>query len=349
MAQASKPEAPIYPPLEVGPRTIPMPKHVSPEAQQYIAMPRVQLLSGAKYPPVQDKEGWRKHIAEVNAMMKVMEDFILPFCPVKLERTTMNGARVTEVTPASISPRHQKRVLMNIHGGAFVYGEGMIVEAAVAAHLGQIKVVAVDYRVPPDHGFPANLEDTTAVYRALLERYRPNDIAIFGTSAGGTYTATTVLKLRELGLPLPAAAGILTPAHNLGGVDSGGDTTFTNDGIDSALSGAKPADGGGPSVLFIGDHDPKDPLISPIYADFSKGFCPSYFLAGTRDFLLSSTVLLHRAVHRAGIKAELHVFEAMSHGFNIMAQLPEAREATIDMIRFFDECMDESENISGAP
>jgi len=341
MAAAPKPEATKYPPLEVGPRTIPMPKHVSPEAQQYIAMPRMELLSGSKYPPVQDKEGWRKHIVEVNGMMKMLEDMVLPSCPVTVNRTTMNGVRVAEVTPSSIAPRHQNRVLMNIHGGAFVYGEGMIVEAAVAAHLGQIKVVAVDYRVPPDHGFPTNLEDTTGAYRALLQRYHPTEIAIFGTSAGGTYTATTVLKLRELGLPLPAAAGILTPACDLSS-DGAGDTTFTNEGIDSALSGSRPAEGGGPSVLFIGDHDPKDPLISPIYADFIKGFCPSYFLTGTRDFLLSSTVLLHRAVHRAGIKAELHVFEAMSHGFNIIAQLPEAREATQDMIRFFDECMDEA-------
>ena len=61
---------------------------------------------------------------------------------------------------------------------------------------------------------------------------------------------------------------------------------------------------------------------------------------GTRDLLLSSTILLHRAVHRAGVKTELHVFEAMSHAFNIMAQLPEAREANLDMVRFFDECMD---------
>jgi acetyl esterase/lipase len=319
-----------------------MPKHVSPEAQQFIAMPRLNLLSAENYPPLHDREGWRKHIREVNAAMKVMEDFVLPLCPVTLERTTMNGARVTEVNPSSIAPGHQNRVLMNIHGGAFVYGEGMTMEAAVAAHLGQIKVIAVDYRVPPDHCFPANLEDTTAVYRALLQRYRPNSIAIFGTSAGGTYTATTVLKLRELGLPLPAAAGILTPACDLSGNNSGGDTTFTNDGIDSVLSGARPRDGTGPSMLFIGDQDPKNPLISPIYADFTKGFCPTYFLAGTRDFLLSSTVLLHRAVHRASIRTELHVFEAMSHGFNIMAQLPEAREATIDMVRFFDECMDQA-------
>jgi epsilon-lactone hydrolase len=151
---------------------------------------------------------------------------------------------------------------------------------------------------------------------------------------------TTILKLRELGLPLPAAAGVLTPACDLSGEDGGGDTTYTNNGVDSTLSGAPPKEGTGPGALFIDNHDPKDPLISPIYADYTQGFCPAYFLAGTRDFLLSSTVLLHRALHRARIKAELHVFEAMSHGFNILAQLPEAQEATRDMVRFFDECMD---------
>ena len=338
MAAATKPAIPTYAPLEIGPRTIPMPKRVSPEAQQYIAMPRMNLLDAGKYPPLSDKDGWRRNIAEVNGMMKMLEDMVLPLCPVTIERTTMNGARVAVVTPKSIATEHKNRVLMNIHGGAFIYGEGMTVEAAVAAHVGQIKVVAVDYRVPPDHCFPANLEDTTAVYRALLEQHRPGNLAIFGTSAGGTYTLTTILKLRELGLALPAAAGVLTPACDLSGYD-GGDTTYTNDGIDSALSGARPAEGTGPSALFIGNHDPKDPLISPIYADYTKGFCPAFFLTSTRDLLLSSTVLLHRAMHRAKVKTELHVFEALSHGFNIMAQLPEAREATRDMIRFFDECM----------
>jgi acetyl esterase/lipase len=317
-----------------------MPTHVSPEAREYIAMPRVNLLEPSKFPPLNDKEGWRKNIIEVNGMMKMMEDMVLPLCPVSVERTTMNGVRVAIVTPKNIVSKHHNRVLMNIHGGAFVYGEGSIMEAAVAAHVGQIKVIAVDYRVPPDHCFPANLEDTTAVYRALLEKNRPANLAVFGTSAGGTITMTTILKLRELGLPLPAAAGVLTPACDLSGEGGAGDTTYTNNGVDSTLSGSQAEEGTGPLALFIGNHDPKNPLISPIYADYTKGFCPSYFLAGTRDFLLSSTVLLHRAVHRAAIKAELHVFEAMSHGFNIMAQLPEAREATQDMIRFFDECMD---------
>jgi len=195
----------------------------------------MNLLEASKYPPLSDEEAWRKNIAEVNGMMKIMEDMVLPFCPVTVERTTINDVRVAVVTPKSTAPEHTNRVLMNIHGGAFVYGEGMTVEAAVAAHVGQIKVFAVDYRVPPDHCFPANLEDTTAVYGALLEQYGPSKIAIFGTSAGGTYTMTTILKLRDLGLPLPAAAGVLTPACDLSGSDARGDTTYTNDGIDSAL------------------------------------------------------------------------------------------------------------------
>jgi epsilon-lactone hydrolase len=339
MATAPKASRPAYAPLEVGPRTIPMPNHISREAKELIAMPRVNLIEPSKFPPLNDKDGWRKNIAEVNGMMKMVQDMILPLCPVSVERTTMNQARVAIITPQTISARHQHRVLMNIHGGGFIYGEGLITEAAVAAHFGQIKVVAVDYRVAPDHGFPASLEDGVAVYRALLEKNRPANLAIFGTSAGGTCTMTTILKLRELGVPLPAAAGILTPLCDLS--DAGpGDTSFTNNGIDSTFSGPPAEEGTGPLALFMGNHDPRDPLISPIYADYTKGFCPSFFLAGTRDFLLSSTVLLHRAVHRAGIKAELHVFEGMSHAFNMMAQLPEAQEAARDMMRFFDESMD---------
>ena len=325
--------------LQVGPRSIPIPKHISPEAQAMMAAPSLMSLSG-DYPPLHDKQGWREHIATVNNMMKMLDQMILSMFPVEIERKTLGGVRVAEVTPQRISGRHEGRVLLNIHGGAFVYGEGMLAEAVVAAALGEIKVVAVDYRVPPDHPFPANLEDTVGAYRELLKAYAPGSIAIYGTSAGGTYTATTVLKLRDLGLPLPAAAGILTPACDLS-QEVMGDSMFTNEGIDSVLGGARPKDDtSGPQRLFIAGADAKDPLISPIFADYTRGFCPSYLLTSTRDLLLSSTILLHRALHRAHVPCELHVFEALSHGFNVLAHLPEAREATLDMIRFFDEQME---------
>ena len=109
MEQASQSTPSNYSPLELGPRTIPMPEHVSSEAQQLIAMPRLNLLP-ASYPPLHDKAAWRKNIAEVNASMKTIEDLILPLCPVTVNRTQMNGARAIEVTPSIVAPRHQHRV-----------------------------------------------------------------------------------------------------------------------------------------------------------------------------------------------------------------------------------------------
>jgi acetyl esterase/lipase len=89
-------------------------------------------------------------------------------------------------------------------------------------------------------------------------------------------------------------------------------------------------------ALYAGSHDLRDPYLSPIFADFSKGFPPTLLSSGTRDLFLSNTVLLHRALRRAGIEAELHVFEAMSHG-GFFGKAPEDRELLGEHVRFIDE------------
>jgi len=306
-----------YPPLQIGPRTVPMPTSVSDAARQYLAMPRTVSLD-SNYPALDDKEGWRAHIAAVNAMIDQMEQMIVRACAIEVERTTINGVRAAIVRPKNPDPRFEGRVLMNIHGGAYIYCEGGIMEAAVIANAGAT-VVAVDYRVCPDHPFPANIEDSAAVYRGLLDSHAPEQIAIYGTSAGGTFTLTSSLYIRQLGLPLPGALGVLTPQHDLSG--TAGDTSYAFDGLDVALSGTRPADGLGPAFVFANGHAIADPLISPIFGDYA-GFPPTYFLSGT---------------HNAGVKTELHVFEAMPHGFSVLVQLPEAQESIQDLLRFFDQ------------
>jgi hypothetical protein len=100
------------PALHVGPRSIPIPKHISTEAQAMMAAPSLMSLSG-DYPPLHDKQGWREHIATVNNMMKMLDQMILSMLPVEIERKTLGGVRVAEVTPPKISARHEGRVLMN--------------------------------------------------------------------------------------------------------------------------------------------------------------------------------------------------------------------------------------------
>ena len=165
------------------------------------------------------------------------------------------------------------------------------------------RVWAVDYRMPPDHPFPAALDDCLAAYRALLGERSPERIVIGGASAGGNLAAALILRARDEGLPLPAAVVLMTPGADL---TEAGDSHQTNLGLDPLIPGS----GRQQFLLYAAGHDLRHPYLSPLNGDFSKGFPPAILTTGTRDMLLSDTVLLHRALRRAGIPAELHVTEA---------------------------------------
>ena len=158
----------------------------------------------------------------------------------------------------------------------------------------------------PSIRFPAGLDDAVDAWKWLLERYKPENMAVTGGSAGGNLAPALILKLRDLGLPLPAACAVHSPASDL---TESGDSYETNAVIDIVLQRRLPE----LMDIYCRDHDRRDPLLSPAFADYSKGFPPTVLTTGTRDLLLSSTVLLHRAMRRGGVKAELHVWEAMTH------------------------------------
>jgi len=185
--------------------------------------------------------------------------------------------------------------------------------------------------MPPKHPFPAAIDDCLAVYETLLETYSAEKIAIVGGSAGGGLAVTTTLSIRDAGLPLPKAVISNTPWSDMNKI---GDSYYTNEFVDPALI---TYDGfiESAALIYADGEDLMNPLLSPVYADYTKGFPPTFLSTGTRDLFLSNTVRLHRALRQAGIDADLHVFDAMWHSLFLM---PEEGQILIDeMILFLDD------------
>jgi epsilon-lactone hydrolase len=209
-------------------------------------------------------------------------------------------------------------------------------EAVSMAAYGGIKIVSVDYRMPPDHPYPAGLDDCMKVWRSTVETNDPKTLGLFGSSAGAGMALAMILRAKDEGLPLPAALAIGTPGADL---TETGDTFKTNEWLDNVivsyngyLSRA--------ARLYANGRDLKDPYLSPIYGDFNH-FPPTVLATGTRDLLLSLTVLIHRKLRRANVEAELHVFEGMSHIHYVLNPLaPESRELFTEWAKFFDKHLD---------
>jgi acetyl esterase/lipase len=194
----------------------------------------------------------------------------------------------------------------------------------------KVKVVAVLYRLAPEHPFPAAVDDSIAVYKALLKVYKPDHVVIYGTSAGAILTAEVAVKLKQLGLPLPAALGVFS---GMGDFARAGDSMAMY-GLRGLAGHLDPPEPGAHDPYYTGTTDAKDPVLSPIYADL-HGLPPTLFITSGRDLLLSGTVNLQRAYLHAGVDAQLVVFDAMAHAFWYDSKLPEAIEANQMMADFF--------------
>jgi acetyl esterase/lipase len=302
-------------------RIIPIPDDLSPEARAAVARPG---------PDQAAPESLATRRANQDAGQTRNRSAWSALCPVKIQESTIAGVPVHIVTPDNMPAANADKVLINLHGGGFNADSGSYAETIPIAGYSGIKVVAVLYRLAPEHTFPAGIDDTIAVYKELLKTYKPSHIAIYGTSAGATMTAETAVRLKQLHLPQPAALGIFSTLDSFARMgDSWG--FFTLSGLRGHLD---PPDSGLHDPYYIGATDPKDPVLSPIYADL-HGLPPTLFVTATRDALLSSTVNLHRAYLRAGVDARLVVFDALWHAFWYQASLPESIEANHLMADFF--------------
>jgi acetyl esterase/lipase len=317
-------------PREAPARTLAAPADISPQMQAIVSQPPRQ---GWDTPP-DTPDGWRALAESGAAGARRNLPGLLERLEVDVEPAEMGGVRVFVLTPRRMPPENRNRVLIHVHGGCYVMGAGEagLSEAAFMAGFGGFRVVSVDYRMPPTAYFPTALDDTMAVWRAMLQDNDPRNMAIFGSSAGGALTLAMVLRAKAEGLPLPAAIAPGTPMSDVTGV---GDSFQTNAFVDNSLV----APGGfcdAATRFYANGHDLRDPLLSPIYGDVS-GFPPAILTTGTRDLLLSSTVRMHRRLRKAGVEAVLQVFEGQAHAHYYRDDAaPESREAFSEIATFFD-------------
>jgi monoterpene epsilon-lactone hydrolase len=292
-------------------RVIPVPRTVSPEAY-------AKLVTGEKWAP---DEGSKESAALLEKMRAAY--------PVNIEHTTVGGVKAKFVTPNNPDPAKKDRVLICLHGGGFETDSGSFLEAIPIAGLTGTRVISVEYRLAPKFPFPAAVEDSVAVYKEALKTHPPAKIAIYGTSAGAILTAETAVQLTKSGLPLPAALGFFSGFADMArSADAGHIYSIPG------FMGFRPPSGR-PLAAYVGKTDPKDSVLSPMYADL-KGFPPTLCMTGTRDICLGGTVDFHRALLRAGVDAHLMVFDALPHAHWYSFHLPESREALEAQARFLD-------------
>ena len=254
---------------------------------------------------------------------------------VSMQQTTIAGVNCYVFTPKSMPDAHRNQLIVNPHGGGYVYGPGVsgTAEAMLMSALGGYKVIEIDYRMPPDAPYPAAMDDSMAVYKEVIKTTDPKRIGIVGTSTGGGMTLAMILRAKAEGLPLPAAIAPGTPWSDL---TETGDTYKTNEWLDNVLvsySGYLVH----AATIYANGHDMKDPQLSPIYGDF-HGFPPAILTSGTRDLFLSNTVRTHRKLREAGVPATLQIFEGFSHAQYLFdPAAPETAEAFGEITSFFDQ------------
>ena len=302
-------------------RVVPVPQTISLEAQKSIS--RAEPDQGPPEPLEQRRKGTDAYTARARVEWTKL-------CPNTIVEDKMAGVPVRIVTPEGMPDKNKDKVLLDLHGGGFNSDSGSYTESIPIASYAGIKVVAALYRLSPEVKFPAAVDDSIAVYKELLKTYKPGHIVIYGTSAGAILTAEVAAKIKQLGLPMPAALGIFS---GMGDFARAGDSIaiYALRGFAGHLDPPEP---GAHDPFYVASTDPKDPILSPIYGDL-HGLPPTLFVTSERDLLLSGTVNLHRAYLNAGVDAHLVVYDALAHAFWYDPHLPEAIEANHIMADFF--------------
>jgi acetyl esterase/lipase len=281
----------------------------SEQLKKVIDIVRSQQASGATEPTIEQLRTGMEEVAE-----RVTSDVIS-------KSTIAGNVKAEWIVPMGADT---ERVLLYFHGGGYVMGSINTHRAMVArmARAAKARALLIDYRLAPEHPFPAAVEDATAAYRWLLAQgCRPRKIALAGDSAGGGLTLAALLALRDAGTPLPACAVPISAWTDVEGTGASVKTKASRDPM------VREADLRRYAALYARNADRRSPLISPLYGDY-RGLPPLLIHVGEAEILLDDSIRVAERAKQAGVQVDLEVWDEMVHVWHVFAKLlPEAQQA----------------------
>jgi acetyl esterase/lipase len=301
-----------------------VPDTISPEFREHLSkLPDPALRT--PFPAADDIEGWKRvhKQREVDLEPKVQE--VLKRYEPTIEERKLGGVPVLDCKPKGW--KESKKLIVYLHGGAYTMASARssLVKSVPAGAATGYRIVSVDYTTAPHAKWPQITDQVIAVVLNLVkEGHTLKDIALFGDSAGGGLAPGSTLKMRDQKLEMPAAIVLWSPWSDI--TDTGDTYTTLKHAEPTYLYDTilKPA-----AAAYADPKDQKNPYVSPVYGDFSKGFPPTLIQGGTKEIFLSNFVRQYQAIDAAGGTCKLDLYEGMQHVFQ--GQLPEAPESKLAM------------------
>ena len=299
-----------------------IPETISRQAQEFLRTLKDPALT-PEFPHPTDIVGWQKLQAWAEADGRAKSESLLKCYEHTVEQGELGGIPVLDVRPKGW--KDNGKAIVYTHGGAHVMysAASMLGRAVIAAHTTGLRVISVDYTLAPHVKYNPMSDQVVASIHALVKQgQRLADTAIYGDSSGGGLAAAVVLKMRDRGLGMPAAAVLASAWLD---VTPSGDTETTLRDADPNQLYEKHSKFA--AAAFADPKDQKDPYASPVYGDFSKGFPPTLIQGGPKETLLSGFVRLYQALDAAGVPVKLDLYEGMVHNFQ--DRIPDAPESIL--------------------
>lgn len=300
-----------------------VPATLSPQAREVLRS-FVHKDTLEAYPGENDLANWQKYWDYNEKKWQPLNDSVVQDFHPNITDTLMGGTSVLDIKPAGW--RNRTKVLIYLHGGAYTLfsARTMLIGAVPVADVTGLRVISVNYTNPPKYKFHQIISQVIRVYEALLEQgYKPSDIGIYGDSAGGGLSAGSVLKMRDDGIPMPAVVVLVSPWSD---ITETGDTYFTLKDKDPILAYGNSLNESALAYAPASEH--KNPYVSPVYGDYTKGFPPTLIQGGSKEIFVSNFIRQYQAIDQAGIPVKLDLYEGMWHVFQeINYDLPESRIA----------------------